>query len=94
MAYEPSEGLFAGLALIPKKDIMDAANDQSLFKDLYHTAVANLDGDKVKDATGNVTKDGMLKAIKLEGKASDKVKAIYSDLAAASSAVLAASVMA
>ena len=90
MAYEPSEGLFAGLALISATEIKAAANDQSLFKDLYATAVANLKGDKVLDATGNVTKTGMLKAIDLEGKASDKIKAIYSDLAAASSAVLAA----
>ena len=90
MAYEPSEGLFAGLALIPKNTITAATSDQSKFQELMSLAQANLAGDKVLDAAGNATKNGMLKAVDLDGKAADKIKAIYSDLAAASSAVLGA----
>jgi len=90
MAYEPSEGLFAGLALIPKTTITAAFRDQSKFQQLLTLAVTNLSGDNVLDAAGNATKNGMLKAVDLEGKPSDKIKAIYSDLAAASSAVLGA----
>ena len=90
MAYEPSEGLFAGLALIDKSTITAASGDQSKFQELMTQAVSNLAGDKVLDAAGNATKNGMLKAVDLDGKAADKIKAIYSDLAAASSAVLGA----
>jgi len=91
MAYEPSEGLFAGLALIDKSTITAASSDQSKFTELMSLAQANLAGDKVLDAAGNATKNGMLKAVDLDGKAADKIKAIYSDLAAASSAVIGAS---
>ena len=90
MAYEPSEGLFAGLALIDKTTITAAISDQSKFTELMSLAQTNLAGDKVLDAAGNATKNGMLKAVDLDGKAADKIKAIYSDLAAASSAVLGA----
>ena len=90
MAYEPSEGLFAGLALIDKSTITAASSNQSKFQELMTLAVSNLAGDNVLDAAGNATKNGMLKAVDLEGKAADKIKAIYSDLAAASSAVLGA----
>ena len=90
MAYEPSEGLFAGLALIDKTTITAAVSDQSKFTELMSLAQANLAGDKVLDAAGNATKNGMLKAVDLEGKDSNKIKAIYADLAAASSAVLGA----
>tara|TARA_B100001094_G_scaffold131356_1_gene127201 strand:- start:1467 stop:2786 length:1320 start_codon:yes stop_codon:yes gene_type:complete len=90
MAYEPSEGLFAGLALIDKTTITAASSNQSKFQELMSLAVSKLAGDQVLDAAGNTTKNGMLKAVDLEGKTTDKIKAIYSDLAAASSAVLGA----
>ena len=87
MAFEPSEGLYAGLSFVPTSDLNAAKNDEGKFKELYFVALENLKSDKVLDAAGNATKNGMIKIIDLDT-SSKKPQDIYGDLAASISAVL------
>ena len=90
MAYEPSEGLFAGLALVPH-NVLDAAKDNKIcFEKLMKTARDNLAGPKVLDASDEKTKNGMIAATDIDSATAAKQKAIYADLAAALSAILGA----
>ncbi len=47
MAFEPSEGLYAGLSFVPTADLVSASTDPNKFKELYFVALNNLKGDKV-----------------------------------------------
>ena len=85
MAFEPSEGLYAGLSFV-SADLNAAKSDKGKFKELYFVALENLKSNKVLDAAGNATKNGMIKIIDLE--TSSKNLNIYGDLAASISAVL------
>ena len=87
MAFEPSEGLYAGLSFVPTADLNAAKNDEGKFKELYFVALENLKSDNVLDAAGNATKNGMIKIIDLDT-SSKKPQDIYGDLAASISAVL------
>lgn len=87
MAFEPSEGLYAGLSFVPTSDLNAAKTDPDKFKELYFIALSNLKSDKVLDAAGNATKNGMIRIIDLET-SSKKSSDIYGDLAASISAVL------
>lgn len=87
MAFEPSEGLYAGLSFVSTADLNSAKNDVSKFKELYFVALENLKSNKVLDAAGNATKNGMIKIIDLDT-SSKKPQDIYGDLAASISAVL------
>ena len=87
MAFEPSEGLYAGLSFVSTADLESAKNDDDKFKQLYFVALENLKSDKVLDAAGNATKNGMIKIIDLDT-SSKKATDIYGDLAASISAVL------
>jgi len=87
MAFEPSEGLYAGLSFVPTADLNAAKNDTDKFKQLYFVALENLKSNKVLDAAGNATKNGMIKIIDLDT-SSKKPEDIYGDLAASISAVL------
>ena len=87
MAFEPSEGLYAGLSFVSTADLESARNSDDKFKELYFVALENLKGDKVLDAAGDATKNGMIKIIDLDT-SSKKSTDIYGDLAAAISAVL------
>ena len=87
MAFEPSEGLYAGLSFVPTADLNAAKNDTDKFKQLYFIALENLKSDKVLDAAGNTTKNGMIKIIDLDT-SSKSPQDIYGDLAASISAVL------
>jgi len=87
MAFEPSEGLYAGLSFVSTADLNAAKNDEGKFKELYFVALENLKSDKVLDAAGNATKNGMIKIIDLDT-SSKKPEDIYGDLAASISAVL------
>ena len=87
MAFEPSEGLYAGLSFVPTADLNAAKNDTDKFKQLYFIALENLKSDKVLDAAGNATKNGMIKIIDLDT-SSKSPQDIYGDLAASISAVL------
>ena len=84
MAFEISEGLYAGLSLIPTGELQSAVRDKEKFLSLLEVAQSNLSGSGVLDASGNATKNGMLSTIKSK---TDKEK--YDNLAAAISAVLA-----
>jgi hypothetical protein len=64
-----------------------AKNDTDKFKQLYFVALENLKSDKVLDAAGNATKNGMIKIIDLDT-SSKSPQDIYGDLAASISAVL------
>ena len=87
MAFEPSEGLYAGLSFVPTEDLNAAKNDTDKFKQLYFIALENLKSNKVLDAAGNATKNGMIKIIDLDT-SSKSSQDIYGDLAASISAVL------
>ena len=87
MAFEPSEGLYAGLSFVSTADLNAAKNDIDKFKELYFVALENLKGDKVLDAAGNATKNGMIQIIDLDT-SKKKPEDIYGDLAASISAVL------
>jgi len=87
MAFEPSEGLYAGLSFISTADLNAAKNDTNKFKELYFVALENLKSDRVLDAAGNATKNGMIKIIDLQT-SSKKPEEIYGDLSASISAVL------
>ena len=87
MAFEPSEGLYAGLSFVSTADLNDAKNDKEKFKELYFVALENLKSNKVLDAAGNATKNGMIRIIDLDT-SSKKPQDIYGDLAASISAVL------
>jgi len=87
MAFEPSEGLYAGLSFVSTEDLNAAKNNSDKFKELYFVALENLKSNKVLDAAGNATKNGMIKIIDLET-SSKKPQDIYGDLAASISAVL------
>ena len=87
MAFEPSEGLYAGLSFVSTADLNAAKGDEDKFKELYFVALENLKSNKVLDAAGNATKNGMIKIIDLDT-SSKKPQDIYGDLAASISAVL------
>jgi hypothetical protein len=83
MAFEISEGLYAGLSLVPTSQLVSATTNKETFLGLLDIAVNNLSGGGVLDAAGNQTKNGMLREISLK---KDKEK--YDNLAASVSAVL------
>ena len=87
MAFEPSEGLYAGLSFVSTADLQASRNDVDKFKELYFVALENLKSDKVLDAAGDATKNGMIRIIDLDT-SSKKPQDIYGDLAASISAVL------
>jgi len=87
MAFEPSEGLYAGLSFVSTSELELAKSDDNKFKELYFIALENLKGNKVLDAAGNATKNGMIKIIDLDT-STKKPQDIYGDLAASISAVL------
>ena len=87
MAFEPSEGLYAGLSFVSTADLQASRNDADKFKELYFVALENLKSDKVLDAAGDATKNGMIRIIDLDT-SSKKPQDIYGDLAASISAVL------
>ncbi len=90
MAYEASEGLYAGLVLIDKGELMTAQRDGVAFKKLYDKAFNNLkDSNKIKDGAGNQTRNGLVNQIDLTNATAKKRKDIYDDMAGALSAVLA-----
>jgi len=85
MAFEPSEGLYAGLSFVSTADLNEAKNNIGKFKELYFVSLENLKSDKVLDAAGNATKNGMIQIIDLDT-SSKKPEDIYGDLAASISA--------
>ena len=90
MAFEASEGLYAGLSLIETNDLREASTNINKFKELYDKAFVNLrDSKLIKDGAGNKTRNGLVAATDLS-KATEKVKSdLYNDCAGAISAVLA-----
>jgi hypothetical protein len=91
MAFEPSEGLYAGLSFVSTSDLNAAKSDINKFKDLYFVALETLKtSNKIKDGAGNQTRNGLIKEIDLtDNKDPKKEKEIYSDLAGVIGAVLA-----
>ena len=86
MAYEPSEGLYAGASFLNTAELQASKTNAELFDSLYEKILANLEGNSVKDAQGDATKKGMIAAIQINSEA-DK-KRVYADMAAAISAVI------
>ena len=90
MAFEASEGLYAGLSLIETNDLREASTNINKFEDVYRRAVNLLKDSKlILDGAGNKTRNGLVAATDLS-KATEKVKSdLYNDCAGAISAVLA-----
>ena len=89
MAYEPSEGLYAGLSLLPTSDLKEAKSGGQKFLDLYNTAVNMLkESGNIKEK-GTATRTGLAAALDLTKLTEKKVSEVYDDLAGAISAVLA-----
>lgn len=86
MAYEPSEGLYAGASFLNTAELRASISNAEVFDSLYEKILANLQGNSVKDAQGDATKKGMIAAIQINSEA-DK-KRVYADMAAAISAVI------
>ena len=90
MAFEGSEGLYAGLSFIDKPTLVAAQSDGNAFIKLYDTVFNHLkDSDKIKDGAGNQTRNGLVNQIDLTNATAKKRKDTYDDMAGALSAVLA-----
>ena len=57
MAFEISEGLYAGLSLVPTQQLKSSSENKDEFLNLLDIAVSNLSGNRVLDAAGNQTKN-------------------------------------
>tara|TARA_R100001594_G_scaffold6887_1_gene19158 strand:- start:3 stop:1358 length:1356 start_codon:yes stop_codon:yes gene_type:complete len=89
MAYEPSEGLYAGLSLLSTSDLKQAESGGQKFLNLYNTVVNTLkDSGNIKEK-GTATRTGLAAALDLSNLTEKKVSEVYDDLAGAISAVLA-----
>ena len=53
-------------SFVSTEDLNAAKNNSDKFKELYFVALENLKSNKVLDAAGNATKNGMIKIIDLE----------------------------
>ena len=90
MAFEASEGLYAGLSLIGTTELEEAKNNINKFKELYDKAFVNLQDSKlIKDGAGNKTRNGLVSVTNLTGATEKKRSDLYDDCAGAMSAVLA-----
>jgi len=90
MAFEGSEGLYAGLSLIDKPILVAAQSDGNAFIKLYDTVFNNLkDSRKIKDGAGDQTRKGLVNQIDLTDATAKKRKDTFDDMAGALSAVLA-----
>ena len=90
MAFEASEGLYAGLSLIDTSELKEASTNINKFKELYDKAFVNLQDSKlIKDGAGNKTRNGLVSATNLTGATEKKRSDLYDDCAGAISAVLA-----
>ena len=90
MAFEASEGLYAGLSLIDTSELKEASTNINKFKELYDKAFVNLQDSKlIKDGAGNKTRNGLVSVTNLT-RATEKIRSdLYDDCAGAISAVLA-----
>jgi len=90
MAFEASEGLYAGLSLIETNDLREASTNINKFIEVYRRSFNLLkDSPLILDGAGNKTRNGLVAATNLD-KATEKVTAdLYDDCAGAISAVLA-----
>tara|TARA_X000000368_G_scaffold317434_1_gene254821 strand:- start:57 stop:1415 length:1359 start_codon:yes stop_codon:yes gene_type:complete len=90
VAFEASEGLYAGLSLIGTTELEEATNNINKFKELYDKAFLNLQDSKlIKDGAGNKTRNGLVSVTNLTGATEKKRSDLYDDCAGAMSAVLA-----
>ena len=89
MAYEPSEGLYAGLSLIDTSTLKEAKNGGQKFLDLYNTSVNMLKESKDIKEKGTQTRNGLAAALDISSATEKKKGDVYDDLAGAISAVLA-----
>ena len=90
MAFEASEGLYAGLSLIGTTELEEATNNINKFKEIYDKAFVNLqDSGLIKDGAGNKTRNGLVSVTNLTSATEKKRSDLYSDCAGAISAVLA-----
>ena len=89
MAYEPSEGLYAGLSLIDTSTLKEAKKGGQKFLDLYNTSVNMLKESKDIKEKGTQTRNGLAAALDISSATEKKKGDVYDDLAGAISAVLA-----
>ena len=80
MAFEASEGLYAGLSLIGTTELEEAKNNINKFKELYDKAFVNLQDSKlIKDGAGNKTRNGLVSVTNLTGATEKKRSDLYDD---------------
>ena len=89
MAFEPSEGLYAGLSLLPTGDLEAAKNGGEAFLNLYDTAVNMLKESKDIKEKGTATRTGLAGVLDISKVTEKQRGEVYDDLAGAISAVLA-----
>ena len=89
MAYEPSEGLYAGLSLIDTSTLKEAKKGGQKVLDLYNTSVNMLKESKDIKEKGTQTRNGLAAALDISNATEKKRGEVYDDLAGAISAVLA-----
>jgi len=90
VAFEASEGLYAGLSLIGTTELEEATNNINKFKEIYDKAFVNLQDSKlIKDGAGNKTRNGLVAATDIDKATETATKNLYDDCAGAISAVLA-----
>ena len=90
MAFEASEGLYAGLSLIGTTELEEASTNINKFKTVYRQAFNLLkESGKIKDGAGNKTRNGLVAATDIDKATETATKNLYDDCAGAISAVLA-----
>ena len=90
MAFEASEGLYAGLSLIETTELEEASTNINKFKTVYRQAFNLLkESGKIKDGAGNKTRNGLVAATDIDKATETATKNLYDDCAGAISAVLA-----
>ena len=89
MAFEPSEGLYAGLSLLPTSDLNQSKGGGKKFLNLYNMAFNMLkDSEKIKEK-GTQTRNGLTGVLDISKVTEKKRGELYDDLAGSISAVLA-----
>ena len=90
MAFEASEGLYAGLSLIETNDLREASTNINKFTEVYRRAFNLLkDSPLIFDGAGNKTRNGLVAATNIDNASAKTTKDLYDDCAGAISAVLA-----
>ena len=80
MAFEASEGLYAGLSLIGTTELEEASTNINKFKTVYRQAFNLLkESGKIKDGAGNKTRNGLVAATDIDKSTETATKNLYDE---------------